>query len=150
MVNWSQHNHPGVDSPIPTSYMDFLDARRSGGLSPLWEHPRGYIETVNPSRREDRILGHLAHKESTRNYTRGIHAGSKVRPNDYFWPPEFGPMNGMIAQAAGMKQRPLLEFARVNAYLTNDGKPMPRRAASIYPPPVMGEDLRAFRPPWGW
>jgi hypothetical protein len=96
--------HGGGGGQTLAGYRDILDARRSAATprTPGAEYPDGYLGTVN-SRREDRLLNAVQTRLTSRNYQRGVHKGEKIGANDYFWPPEFGPMSGLEAQARGEK-----------------------------------------------
>ncbi len=75
------------------------DARRSMfRRTPEAAYPNGYLGTI-VSRREDRLLDALKHRESDRSYTRGVHKGSRIDPVDYLWPDKFNPMSGLLRQA---------------------------------------------------
>jgi hypothetical protein len=97
----------GSENPL-AGYRDMLDARRSGAkpFTPNAEYPDGYLGQVN-SRREDRLLQAVSSRLTQRNYQRGVHKGDKIGGKDYFWPPEFGPMSGLEAQARGEKWGPV-------------------------------------------
>lgn len=135
--NWAQHIPSGQGQPQSTGwrkpkirYRDPLDAARSGAANPAGEsHPNGYLDIVNGgSRREERLLEAITRRASSRNYQRGIHAGSRANPSSYFWPDEMRPEVGLERQAtSGLRHTPLLQFDEaVNSRLTNDGKIGPR------------------------
>lgn len=148
MSEWQTTTNHTAPNAIPiTAWRDDGERRRVGAYAPLQGYPQGYLETTNPGRRYDRHLGQIR-RQNSRDYTRGVHAGSRSRPDGYVWPPEFSPANGMVAQAAGVKQRPFLELAPGQHRLTNDGRPMPRAAGSIYGYPDQADDFRQWRPPW--
>lgn len=148
MSFFAQHSHPGVTTAVPsTAYRDDRDRQRSGVLVPQQGYPDGYLETVNPNRRYDRLLGQLR-RQNARSYSRGVHAGSRAQPEGYMWPEDFQPTNGLMALAAGVKQAPRLDLAPGYHRLTNDGKPMPRAAGSIYGMPEQADNFRQWRPPW--
>ena len=94
----------GAGGRTLAGYRDLLDARRSAASPrvPDAEYPDGYLGNVN-SRREDRLLNAVQTRITSRNYQRGVHKGEKIGDSDYFWPPEFGPMSGLEAQARGQK-----------------------------------------------
>jgi hypothetical protein len=96
--------HGGGGGKTLAGYRDILDARRSAATpqTPGAEYPDGYLGTVN-SRREDRLLNAVQTRLTQRNYQRGVHKGEKIDNSDYFWPPEFGPMSGLEAQARGQR-----------------------------------------------
>lgn len=137
-MDWANHNPTSYDTPASTSfrnqpkirYRDPRDAQRSAAYPAGDTEPSGYLGTVN-SRREDRLLQTLSHRTSTRNYQRGVHAGSRANPNSYLWPEEFQPHMGLSRQVTGMRARPLLEFAQTRHPLTNDGKLGPQATPSV-------------------
>lgn len=98
------HANGGAQGNPLAGYRDLLDARRSAKApqAPGAEYPDGYLGTVN-SRREDRLLNAVSTRLTARHYQRGVHKGEKIGSQDYFWPPEFGPMSGLQAQARGEK-----------------------------------------------
>lgn len=76
-----------------------MDARRSMFRRvPSAQYPDGYLGTIT-SRREDRLLDSIKHRENARSYTRGVHKGERIDPVDYFWPESFHPMSGLLRQA---------------------------------------------------
>ena len=150
---WAQHSWTGFGTPPSTSFVeptpvfrDQIDADRAGARVPDAEYPDGYLGALR-TRREDRLLRNLKHRQSQRSYTRGVHVGSRVPPQDYLWPPEFDPLRGLAAQAAGVRQRPLIELSNEGGHLTNEGKPMPRGARSLAPDDP-ARSIERWRPPW--
>lgn len=137
--NFTQPWQSNYQQPAPV-YRDQIDARRAGVFTPEAQYPYGYLGDTR-SRREERLVTALRHRTNQRNYTRGVHAGSRVDPSDYVWPQYFTPTSGLEAQAAGVKQRPFVEFSREGTHLVNDGKPMPRGAESL-------ATLSQYRSPW--
>ena len=128
---------------------DPLDGMRMGGRTPEAEYPDGYLGTIR-SRREDRLLDAVKSKIGDRNYQRGVHKGARIEPGDYMWPQEFGPQNGIMAQARGVRQAPLQTTTEQIVYGTAR---IPRGAESLLGP-MPGEisdkapELRRLLPSW--
>lgn len=114
MSDWqylAPHGAPQPGSPVTggggrtlAGYRDILDAKRSAATArtPDAEYPSGYLGTIK-SRREDRLLGAVQTRLTSRQYQRGVHKGEKIDSGDYFWPDEFNPMSGLAAEAVGAK-----------------------------------------------
>jgi hypothetical protein len=66
--------------------------------TPNAEYPDGYLGTI-PSRRGDRLMDGLKARMNNRPYTRGIHKGTRIDAQDYFWPPEFNLDTALQAQS---------------------------------------------------
>lgn len=82
-------------------FRNILDAKRAMvGRTPDAEYPDGYLGSIT-DRREDKLLQHV--RENARSYTRGVHKGSRIEAQDYFWPADFNPMTGLEMQARGKK-----------------------------------------------
>lgn len=127
-------------------YRDVLDAKRGmHRRTPDAEYPDGYLGTIR-SRRDDRLLDNLKDRQNRRSYSRGVHKGERVNPSDYFWPPEFGPQNGLVAQASGLRQAPLLTAGETQ--LVNEGKTSPRGGASLQPDLMRASELARLAPTW--
>jgi hypothetical protein len=145
---------------------DILDARRmmDSGRIPSAQYPDGYLGTIN-SRREDRLMGRIATRQTQRSYQRGVHKGERIDAADYYWPDDFNPATGLEHEARG--ERWTAQGTMVGSPLVNDGKsasalaPSPDRfatAARIYTqqisPPYTNVDeqrraqLQRFRPAW--
>lgn len=100
-TNWEWNGTPDV---IP--FRDLLDAERAqiGGLRvPSAEYPDGYLVTPE-SRRSDRLLDNVKIAAGRKDTDRGVHAGEKIDPRDYFWPADVGGMSGLQRQAHGVVQ----------------------------------------------
>jgi hypothetical protein len=92
-MNGSQQNLAGFRS--------ILDAKRAMvGKTPNAEYPDGYLGNIT-DRREDKLLQHV--RENARSYTRGVHKGSRIEAQDYFWPEDFNPYTGLEYQKQGKK-----------------------------------------------
>lgn len=82
-------------------FRNILDAKRAMvGRTPDAEYPDGYLGSIT-DRREDKLLQHV--RENAKSYTRGVHKGSRIEAQDYFWPADFNPMTGLEMQAKGKK-----------------------------------------------
>lgn len=100
--------HAGGGGSSLTGYRDILDARRSAATprTPNAEYPDGYLGTVN-SRREDRLLNAVQSRLTDRNYQRGVHKGEKLSTDDYYWPDNFNPQSGLVAESRGRRWGPV-------------------------------------------
>lgn len=115
MANWT-YNAPGQPGSITSmgagggmngsqtnlaGFRSILDAKRAMvGRTPGAEYPDGYLGSIT-DRREDKLLQHV--RNNARSYTRGVHKGSRIEPQDYFWPADFNPMTGLEHQKKGKK-----------------------------------------------
>lgn len=156
MAQWQQGG-PGAPATSGMAYAgamtvgprDQMDAMRMGGRTPEASYPDGYLGTIR-SRREDRLLDQVKSKIGDRNYQRGVHKGIRIDPGDYMWPQEFGPQNGIMAQARGVRQAPLQTTTEQIVYGTAR---IPRGAESLLGP-MPGEisdkapELRRLLPSW--
>lgn len=110
MSDWQYLSPMGLpQNGTPTigggGYTSILDMRRSAagpGRVPYAEYPDGYLGNVN-SRREDRLLTHVQTRLTQRSYQRGVHKGSRIDPQDYYWNDVVNPMSGIDAQRQGKK-----------------------------------------------
>lgn len=105
----------------------------------------GYLGTIT-SRRGDRILDAVKHREGGRSYVRGVHKGERIDPQDYVWPDEFNPQSGLEAEAMGRRQRPI--GVEVN-YATPE-MVFPARGAFVEQTenPKRQSQLRRLSPSW--
>ena len=114
---WQQNTQINQGQPGATAlvgYRDALDARRTmsmgqgadGGRVPSAAYPDGYLGTII-DRRQDRLLDNLKSRITQRSYQRGVHKGERIDPADYYWPNEFGPQSGLIAEAKGIRWAPI-------------------------------------------
>jgi hypothetical protein len=87
--------------PENVEYRDPVDASRSGAFARQGaaEYPDGYLNDTN-SRRQARLSKDVMGRLTDRNYQRGVHAGVKMEPVQYFWPAEFYPEMRMQAEMA--------------------------------------------------
>lgn len=93
----------GLGGAQAMSFRDPLDAARSGmgqNRIPSAEYPDGYLGNLK-SRREDRLLQGIKDIVNKRAYTRGVHAGERIEPDDYTWVPEFNANSGILRQMQG-------------------------------------------------
>jgi len=133
------------------------DAARSmmGARTPSAEYPDGYLGTV-VSRREDRMLATLKSRLTQRGYQRGVHKGERIDPQDYFWPEEFTPEDGiargMSAERVGpvFLQQRAVPHGTVQERLTIMGQRLPRGANSLVDMDQRAiNSLDRLRPAWG-
>lgn len=110
MANWS-YNTPvgqqgstvvgGGGTPL-AGFRNIVDARRAMAIPkiPQAEYADGYLGSYT-DRRGDKLLQTV--RNNARSYTRGVHKGSRIEPEDYYWPDDFNPMSGLEAQKRGKK-----------------------------------------------
>lgn len=149
--------YPLMGIPEPW-FRDKIDALRAARI-PSAEYPDGYLGTVR-SRRQDRLTSHGG-RHTQRSYQRGVHVGSRVDPQAYFWVDEIHPKAGLEAQAKGERWQMTPD---PNTHLVNDGKPVLRGARSLagaeaptrtagsrsfqLPAEERADYLRQMRPQW--
>lgn len=106
-------NSQPIDSPGGTTvggggygaqainYRDQLDARRSmAGQESAY--PDGYLGNIT-DRQQDKLLAHVQERLNERSYQRGVHVGSKIGRDQYFWGPDFNPGSGLQRQAMAVR-----------------------------------------------
>lgn len=154
-------NGGGGSAPISMTpgFRDPTDAARSmmGAHIPSAEYPDGYLGTIQ-SRREDRMLNSLKARITERGYQRGVHKGERIDPQDYFWPDELKPTDGIDRGAAALRmmgdvgpfmQQRMTPKGTVRERLTILGERLPRGSESL-----LGGDSRKIdamdrlRPVW--
>jgi len=76
----------GGGSAGAIQYRTPLDqARAAQGRIPSAEYPDGYLGTIT-DRHQDKLLQNLQSRLTDRSYQRGVHLGSKIGKEQYFWP----------------------------------------------------------------
>src|SRR6185437_2273469 len=107
--NWQQITAPGATFPGSPGvagggsaegvfFRDTLDARRSMiGRTPEAQYPDGYLSTIT-NRQQDKLLGKVQERLNDRSYQRGVHLGSKIGRDQYFWTNQFNPECGIDRQ----------------------------------------------------
>jgi hypothetical protein len=123
-------------------FRDILDAKRAMvGKTPNAEYPDGYLGNIT-DRREDKLLQHV--RENARSYTRGVHKGSRIEAQDYFWPEDFNPFTGLEFQAKGKKWTasgsPVERLVYADKYLTQAEEAQIRAQMNLPPDPQMRDD----------
>ncbi len=138
-------------------FRDILDAKRAMvGRTPDAEYPDGYLGSIT-DRREDKLLQHV--RENAKSYTRGVHKGSRISPQDYFWPEDFNPYTGLEHQKKGKKWAPqgapVERLVYGDKYLTQAEEASIRAQMNLPPDPqmrnsdpVVREGLRRNLPAW--
>jgi len=111
-----RHPAPGTaEPPMPSYpmplYRSTLDHRRSQGRTPDAQYPSGYLGAHRGKR--DELVDRLGRRSDHKDYDRGVHHGSRMDPEAYFWPSHFKPTDGVKAVAKGVKQRPKMEYEPV-------------------------------------
>lgn len=147
--NWQVITAPGATFPGSPGvagggygegivFRDSLDARRSmRGRTPEAEYPDGYLGTLT-NRQQDKVLGKIQERLNDRSYQRGVHVGSKIGRDQYYWTPSVNPESGLQRESA---------YRRVDGLLVSDrysppGNPVERLAhqgktAGLTPPEQM-------------
>lgn len=113
----------GGGMPI-SGFRSILDARLAAatGKTPEAQYPDGYLGSVI-DRRQDKLLQTV--RNNARSYTRGVHKGSRIGPQDYFWPDDFTPYSSLERRMAGDNSKysasgnPLERLAHGGKYITN-------------------------------
>ena len=112
--NWQQITAPGPTFPGSPGvagggygegivFRDSLDARRSmRGRTPEAEYPDGYLGTIT-NRQEDKVLGKIQERLNDRSYQRGVHVGSKIGRDQYYWTRTVNPDMGLRRELAGSR-----------------------------------------------
>lgn len=116
----------GGGGSLPLSgFRSILDARLAAatGKTPEAQYPDGYLGSFT-DRRGDKLLQTV--KNNARSYTRGVHKGSRIAPQDYFWPEDLSPYSTLEARMQGDKKRysasgsPIERLAHGGKYITNE------------------------------
>lgn len=84
-------------------FRDILDARRAMpeyAKTPNAQYPDGYLGSII-DRRSDKLMQTV--RNNVRSYTRGVHKGSRIERQDYFWTKDFNDRTGLEMQAQGKK-----------------------------------------------
>lgn len=169
-TQWQGRDYPQSDAPFRAAevsgpqpaFRDELDAARSMyRRTPDAQYPDGYLGTINP-RRQERLKTNTARSDN-KPYTRGVHKGERMDTKDYFWPDEFRPEHGLVAQMEGHKfiSQPMLMDAGFTEYVKppEDGPKMARVGLRGLPARVgtvqwgtidssRAEALQRLAPPW--
>jgi hypothetical protein len=123
-------------------FRSILDARlaRGSAKTPEAQYPDGYLGSII-DRREDKLLQKV--RNNARSYSRGVHKGSKIANDDYFWPEDFNPYSTLEARMAGDRAKfaptgnPIERLAHAGKWLSAAEVDMLRREANIAPDPQM-------------
>lgn len=105
-------------------YHDDLDARRSMATNDA-QYPDGYLGSMSWDRRQDKLLEALGNQLNKRPYQRGVHKGSKIDNQDYFWPTDFQPDMRLKAEARYTQETPYTMDVKRRGYR---GTPIERLA----------------------
>jgi len=108
-----------------TGFRSILDARLAAatGKTPEAQYPDGYLGSVI-DRHQDKLLQTV--RNNARSYTRGVHKGSRIGAQDYFWPDDLTPYTTLEARVHGSKKRfaaqgnPAERLAHGGKYITNE------------------------------
>lgn len=88
----------GLYSRNAIQYRNPLDARRSTVLRD-GAYPDGYLGFQSGDRQQDKLLEALGNQLNKKPYQRGVHKGSKIGAQDYFWATDFKPDMRLKAEA---------------------------------------------------
>lgn len=78
-------------------------ARAASGKLPQAEYPDGYLGNIT-SRRGDRLVQHVQGRLTEQSYQRGVHKGSRIATQDYFWPAQdMGPEDGLKRESRAQR-----------------------------------------------
>jgi hypothetical protein len=126
---------------------DPLDAKRiADGLAPGSSYPDGYLGTII-DRRQDRMLGVLQSKLTSKSYQRGVHKGERLGQDSYYWTDEMNPDQGIQRQMATAQMEDIEGgVVMTTQRYTQSGNPVERLAhmgktAGLTPP----EEMRMAR-----
>lgn len=138
-------------------FRDILDAKRAMvGHTPNAEYPDGYLGSIT-NRREDKLLQHV--RANAKSYTRGVHKGSRIEAQDYFWPDNFNTQTGLDYQKAGRKWTasgsPVERLVYADNYMSQAEEAQIRAQMNLpvdpqmrNTDPVIREGLRRNLPAW--
>jgi len=127
-----------------TGFRSILDARlaASTGKTPEAQYPDGYLGSVI-DRRQDKLLQTV--RNNARSYSRGVHKGSRIGVQDYFWPEDLTPYTTLENRLHGDKHRfaaqgnPLERLAHGGKYITNEkAKELAKELNIAYDPQMSG------------
>ena len=113
--DWWQNTAPAYNSPggatyggggyaqgiNPSQYRDRLDMARS--MAQDVNYPDGYLGVLDADRQQDKLTGYLQKRLQERSYQRGVHVGSRIGRDQYFWPVGFDPMERIAAEAKAVR-----------------------------------------------
>lgn len=126
---------------------DPLDAKRiANQLAPGASWPDGYLGTII-DRRQDRMLGVLQSKLTSKSYQRGVHKGERLGVDSYYWNDEMSPDQGLERQMATAQMQDIEGgVVMTTQRYTSSGNPVERLAhmgktAGLTPP----EEMRMAR-----
>lgn len=102
--NFSPSSHTyggggGLYTRQAAQFRNPLDARRSMAKEGQQGYPDGYLGSMSWDRRQDKLLNELGNQLNKKPYQRGVHKGSKIGVQDYFWPTDFQPDMRLRAEA---------------------------------------------------
>jgi hypothetical protein len=111
--NWQALTQPGASFPGASTvggggtgaiqFRDPLDQKRSmQGRTPEAEYPDGYLGTII-DRHQDKLLAKVQERLNDRSYQRGVHVGSKIGRDSYYWTNDVNPEAGLIRQAQAVR-----------------------------------------------
>ena len=76
-------------------------ARAAGGRLPQAEYPDGYLGNII-DRHTDKLLQTVKNRLTAQSYQRGVHKGSRIAPQQYFWPEDY-PEQGLARESQGVR-----------------------------------------------
>lgn len=100
----------GGGSAGVVQYRDPLDAARSMATQDS-AYPDGYLGTIT-DRHQDKLLAKVQQRLNDRSYQRGVHVGSRVGRDQYFWPADLNMESGLERQAQAVMVGNVIETPR--------------------------------------
>lgn len=88
----------GGGNPQAVPWRSAMDQARAGASPHPNDYPDGYLGTIT-GRRQDRVFQKVQERLTDRSYQRGVHVGSKMGTDAYFWGPDFNPDTRLEAEA---------------------------------------------------
>lgn len=79
-----------------------LDQARSGASPHPNDYPDGYLGTI-VGRRQDKMMQAVQERLTERSYQRGVHVGSKIGTEAYFWPDDYNPQSRLETEAGARR-----------------------------------------------
>jgi hypothetical protein len=105
----------GGDPVAPAGAAGRLDRLRMGeGQMPDAQYPDGYLGTVQ-GRQQGKGQDQVRTRLGDRAYQRGVHKDTKMSPDQYQWPADFGPWSGIENESTGHRSGNVIMVPRFTA-----------------------------------
>lgn len=92
----------GGGNPQAIPWRSTMDQARAGSSPHPNDYPDGYLGSIT-GRRQDRIFQKVQQRLTDRSYQRGVHVGSKMGTDAYFWGDDFNPESRLEAEAGATR-----------------------------------------------